>query len=235
MSRIIKGSCNAEEKCLVGQEISLSIPRNAFPESSQAPELEAELILIQARREAEEIRQRAQEEGYYQGVERARRDGQLQWDQTLADLINEGQSMLAQRESLISQAEEELVRLALMIAAKVLKQEASSNSGYLASLARAALAKLVGRSRIKLFLNPIDFSRFQSGVLYLREENLSVFSDDSIGAGGCRIETECGRSDATFYHQMSEITLALLEDPGIVELAVDELGPGDPKDLYGSF
>ena len=144
--------------------------------------------------------------------------------------------MLAQRESLIAQAEEELARFSLIIAAKVLKQEASSNPGYLTSLARAALDKLVGRSRIKLFLNPLDFSRFQNGMLYLQEENLAVFSDDSIGTGGCRIETECGRADATFFHQMSEIACALLEDPGICELAVDELGPLDQEDsIHGPF
>lgn len=220
MTRIIKAPRLVEESRIVGQTAAPP------PESDilEPPaELQAELLLVEARREAETIRQQAYEDGYRQGAETARMDLQLQWDQTFQDMLREVEGVLHHRDALVLQAEEDVVRLTLLVAAKVLKQEVKEPD-YLRGIIQASLEKLVGRSRIRIFLNAVDFERFQSGQIPLPiEAPVIPVLDPSLGAGGCRIETECGRADASLPSQLEAIVQALLAEPGIAEAAIIEL------------
>ncbi|MGE5707806.1 MAG: FliH/SctL family protein [Bacteroidota bacterium] len=220
MTRIIKAPRLVEESRVIGQ----AIIRQPEPEASETPvELQAEMLLVEARREAESIRQQAYEEGYRQGAEAARVDLQTQWDQAFQDMLREVEGVFRQRDALVLQAEEDVVRLALLVAAKVLKQEVREPD-YLRGIIQASLEKLVGRSRIRIFLNAVDFERFQNGQIpFPIEAPVTPVLDPSLGAGGCRIETECGRADASLPSQLEAILQALLPEPGIAEAAVAEL------------
>jgi flagellar biosynthesis/type III secretory pathway protein FliH len=174
---------------------------------------EAARVLAAARREAQEIlagavqaRQEAVESGLRQGFEQ----GAEQWAEALR-LARERVAEAAQH------ARPEIVRLALRVAEKILRQRIETHPDSIVPMVDEALKVFLAQnhSRVILRVHPADESVLVARRQRWLERNpaigdLAIVPDDAVGRGGCRLETEAGTVDATLETQLEVIERHLL-------------------------
>lgn len=126
------------------------------------------------------------------------------------------------RRTIASQAEHDLVRLALAVARRVVHREIQLDAQLVAALAHVALERLdAGRGPALLKMHPEDIERLKaSTTTEWAQSAIRLVPDASVARGGCVVETAHGRVDATVDRQFSEIAHALLGEPGAVAAEV---------------
>ena len=103
------------------------------------------------------------------------------------------------------------------MAKRILRREACADPGLVRSTARAALEHLVEREQFVIRLNPDDFRALhEKGVTLLDEfdgaKKFEVVADDSVGPGGCIVETESVEIDARLETQLQQLVDAMMPD-----------------------
>jgi flagellar assembly protein FliH len=121
------------------------------------------------------------------------------------------------REKVIRESEDELVRLIMMVARKVILREVVQNRHILTDVVQAAIAGLSERDEIIIHLNPDDYANvIAKRDEYFRKENFSerlqFKADPAVHLGSCRVATEMGTIDASFDSQLDEIFRHLQEE-----------------------
>lgn len=157
---------------------------------------------------AEEARQLGYQEGFAQGREESYTQGLAQWQGQVTAFQAEAEAFMARREALLAETEPDLVRLSLMIASKILTRE-PKDAGLIRGLVQAAIARLNGETVVRVRLNPQDASKLNNPLQ--GPPKFEVVSDAEIGCGGCVVETQAGRVDATFASQFEEIVRSVIE------------------------
>lgn len=173
--------------------------------------------------ELEAIRQEVYQEAYNEGFSVGERDGlhagqvkarqeaevQLQAKvQRLEQLMEHLFEPIAQQDQQLEQA---LLDVLIRVSREVIQRELHSDSSQLRQVLQGALKLLpMGAGNITLYVNPQDFELVKA----LRErhaEQWRIFEDDSLLPGGCRIETEHSRIDATIETRLNEAIKQLYE------------------------
>ncbi len=168
-------------------------------------------LLAQAQAEAREILEAARREAARlesAAVEAGRQEG-------LRAVAAEREGLAAERERLLDDAGEEMVRLALEVAAKVLAV-AVRDEGAALETARAALARARGRERLVARVHPADAPALRAGAPELlglapRAQRLGVQEDPGMQRGGVVLETEAGEVDGRLEAQLEAIGRSLGE------------------------
>lgn len=166
-------------------------------ESAQA---EVKTLLESARAEAEQIRREAREEGYAAGL--------AEWTEKVLDATRREQGRL-------DASREDLTRLALRIARKVLGRELDANDSTTGDLVLQAVRGLQSEGRIRVYLGSADLERIQAQRGRIVDEigshtEIEFVQDAQIRSGGCRVETAFGIVDATIETQLRVLEDALL-------------------------
>jgi flagellar assembly protein FliH len=107
----------------------------------------------------------------------------------------------------------ELTSLALTVARHVIRRELRADPGQvIAVVQRAASILPVASRNIRLFVNPADAEILRGGLSTLQGEQSAwqVLEDPGLARGGCRIETENSRIDASIERQIAAIAVELL-------------------------
>jgi flagellar assembly protein FliH len=125
--------------------------------------------------------------------------------QTLTDLSG-------LRETLIQQTERQMVQLALTIARRIVLREVTLDPELIAAMAHVALQKLGSSSPATIRLNPEDYTVVAHDGERWGGGQVTVVPDPAIVRGGCLVESEFGRIDASVDRQFEEMTRALLGD-----------------------
>jgi len=120
------------------------------------------------------------------------------------------------RDKIIRESEDELVKLVMLVARKVILREITQDRSILAGVVQNALAGLSAREEITVRVNPDDYQLIASGrddMLHneLLNERLLLKPDPSVGSGFCFVDTAMGTIDASLDGQMDEIYRSLLE------------------------
>jgi len=121
------------------------------------------------------------------------------------------------REKVLRESEDELVKLIMMVARKVILREVVQDRRILSDVVQAAIAGLSERDEIIIRLNPDDYALVTtSREDFLRKELLTdrmqLKPDSSVLPGSCKIDTEMGTIDAGIDAQLDEIFRRLLEE-----------------------
>jgi flagellar assembly protein FliH len=227
LSKVIKNfddsvqaeACRAFDMAEVGGE-ALRIIRTA--------EQEAELILSDARTEAEAIKRRAHADGLKEALEAAktRLEKQLAEEiksrrakevdelvRVLGDAITE---VNARRDGMERDARRDLVGLAIAVAAAVVKREVQCSDEVARLNLEEAIRLSARRSKILVRLSEQDV---QIADAMLAEQQLlqtspesavEIIASSEIEPGGCVIESATGLIDARIETQLQEIETLLL-------------------------
>jgi flagellar assembly protein FliH len=114
------------------------------------------------------------------------------------------------RRTLYSQAEHQVVKLALEVARKIVHREVQVDREIVQTLIRIALSHVIVKSAVTIHVNPADYSyvveqhsgSMRSGA---GEREMVLVADRSVERGGCLIETECGDVDARIEEEFLEV------------------------------
>ena len=207
------------------------LPRMGGERAAAAAEPETEAEEGPARaptaEELEGLRQRTRDEGYAEGREsgyqagydagykagerEARKLEQEQKNklQTLQALVDAQAQPLQQ---LDDEVHDELVRLVLILARQVIRRELVTQPGEILPVVREAVAQLpMGARDICVHVNPDDH-RFLAELLGEADEERAwrLVDDPGLSRGGCRVEAERTRVDATLERRLAQLASQLL-------------------------
>lgn len=193
--------------------------------------------------ELEAIRQEAYNEGFAAGEKDGFRSTALKVRQEAEEALS---AKLASLERLMgglfdpiaeqdSQIEKAMVELVQHIARQVIQRELVLDSSHIESVMREALKLLpLGVGNVRLYINPQDFEQVKA-LRERHEETWRIVEDASLQPGGCRVETEHSRIDATVETRISQIMAKLLDqaheqvlNPAEPDLSVDLDAPDAP-------
>lgn len=127
------------------------------------------------------------------------------------------EDVLALREKVLKDAEDDLLQLVVMIARKVILREITEDRSILVEVVRSATASLSDREEIIVHLNPDDLALVESGrdeslKRELSGPNMRLKADATVPTGNCQIDTEMGTIDARVEAQLEEIYRRMLEE-----------------------
>lgn len=121
-----------------------------------------------------------------------------------------------ERERSLQALEHEVVKLALAVAARILRREAQMDPLLLTGAVRVALGQLAASTQVRLRVPPGDLSLWTDAVALL--PNLSVkpqvLAGEGMRLGECVVETELGSVDLGIRSQLGEIERGFFDRAG---------------------
>ncbi|WP_313088036.1 flagellar assembly protein FliH [Pseudomonas sp.] len=195
--------------------------------------------------ELEAIRQEAYNEGFSTGEKDGFHAGQLkarqEADAALAPRLENLERLMAQLLEPIADQDRNLehamVTLVSQLAREVIQRDLLIDSSQIRQVLREALKLLpMGASNVRIYINPQDFDLVKA-LRERHEETWKIVEDSDLLPGGCRIETEQSRIDASIETRLAQAIKQLFEQqrenatsPPEADLHL-ELNPGvEPSD-----
>ena len=166
--------------------------------------------------------QQGEKKGYEAGYEKGHAEGLKNgYDENLKLLSQQSEQLNSLMESLSEpfkeldeQVEQELVKLAMSVAAQIIRREIKTDPGQVIGAVREAISALPSSSRkITLHLHPEDAVLVRS-ALALDEMSPAweIIEEPLITRGGCKVDTETSRIDATVENRLAQIIANVLGD-----------------------
>ena len=151
--------------------------------------------------------------GFAQGEKAGAEAAAKRGEAALRRLTQTIQEVTDLRAEMIHQTEQQLVRLALAVARRLVHREISLDPDLLIAIARVAMERLGEMANVTVRLHPDDYAA--TAAAREREwtgSQLKVVADARLPRGGCRIESEFGVVDAGVDAQLQELAQALLSE-----------------------
>jgi flagellar assembly protein FliH len=210
---------------LFAQEASPAKPQEEQPEQIEAVRAEDRM------REMEQ-QMLEREEGFAHQLEAARKEafalGRQESESAREATLQNMRSVLERavssfrdaRDAYLAQVEQEVVRLALGIAARVLNREAQMDPLLLSGAVRVALGQLSDTTEVRLRVPAAEFALWDEMVRLMPSLPLhpQLVADDLLGPAECALETHLGSVDLGVRAQLAEIERGffdLLERRGV--------------------
>jgi flagellar assembly protein FliH len=180
---------------------------------------EAAKIIADARREAAQIKVRAQAEGQEAALQtalatlRSRLDQQL--GSVLAAMQKAVQELTHARQAWQRHWEARAIGLAAAIAKRIVRRELAHRPDISLDWIREALELAAGAGGVVLRLNPQDLGALGDRAERITKElsrlgTVTIVADEQISPGGCKVETQFGSLDQQVETQLARITEELL-------------------------
>ncbi|WP_130910452.1 flagellar assembly protein FliH [Pseudomonas sp. Sample_9] len=191
-------------------------PEPEPPEMEEVPLEEVQPLTLE---ELESIRQEAYNEGFAIGEKEGFHSTTLKVRQeaetALAAKIASLELLMANLFEPIAeqdtQIEKSLVDLVQHITKQVIKRELAIDSTQIEHVMRDALKLLpLGVENVRLYVNPQDFAQVKA-LRERHEETWRIVEDDSLLPGGCRVETEHSRIDASVESRVTQVMAKLFD------------------------
>jgi flagellar assembly protein FliH len=146
------------------------------------------------------------------------------------------ESFAAEREKYLHAVEHEVVELALMVAARILRREAQMDPLLLTGAVRVALGQLSSSTRVRLLVPPAELALWTETILHMPKlaARPEVVAGEAMLLGDCTIETEMGSVDLGVRAQLGEIERGFFDRVGggiaepVPETSASGHAPGQP-------
>ncbi|MGE7959230.1 flagellar assembly protein FliH [Pseudomonas sp. NPDC089530] len=181
--------------------------------------------------ELESIRQEAYNEGFATGEKegfhsttlKVRQEAEVALNAKLAPLETLMANLFEPIAEQDTQIEKALVNLVQHMTRQVIQRELAIDSSQIEHVMREALKLLpLGVGNVRLYINPQDFAQVKS-LRERHEESWRIVEDEAMLPGGCRVETEHSRIDATMETRIAKIMDKLSDQ--LHEQALHPAGP----------
>jgi len=171
-----------------------------------AAHAEAARLVAEAQARAAEIERAARERGRADAQAKAQTELNLAVEDLRAKLAASLDELDGLRAGMAAHAEQDLVRLALEIAKKIVHREVKVDHEVALTLARVALARLHSRATATVRLHPDDYAYVCANRERLGSEGaVEIIQDRSMGPGGCVVQSELGEIDGRIEQQFAEV------------------------------
>jgi len=191
-------------------------PVEELPEIEEVPLEEVQPLTLE---EVESIRQEAYNEGFAIGEKegfhstsiKVRQEAEIALAaklQALETLMLNLFEPIAEQDT---QIEKSLVGLVQHITRQVIQRELAIDSSQIEHVMREALKLLpLGVGNVRLYINPQDFALVKA-LRERHEETWRIVEDEALLPGGCRVETEHSRIDATVETRIEQVMAKLFD------------------------
>ena len=209
-------------------------PVEELPEMEEVPLDEVQPLTLE---ELESIRQEAYNEGFATGEKegfhstqlKVRQEAEVALAARVASLERLMSSLMAPLAEQDQQLEKAMVGLVEHMTRQVIQRELKTDSRQIEQVLREGLKLLpMGADNIRLFINPQDFDQIKA-LRERHDERWKIVEDDSLQAGGCRIETEHSRIDASIETRIKQAMSQLFDQ--LHEQALHPAAPDIDVDL----
>lgn len=219
-SKDLEKKLDLEEKVKKGPSISkvgiLSREGGVLNKKTLEAQSMAASIIEEAKKEAEKIRKEAEEllSQVESELMNAREKGYAEGrEEGLSSMTEQLMAFEKAKEEFSKNAEENIIRLVMMIAEKVIGKIIHEHGDAIKAVVKQAIESALG-DRILVRLSPEDFKIVMAAESEFRDaldrtKRLSFKEDEGIERGGCVVETEVGTIDARLETQLSAIRKAL--------------------------
>lgn len=192
---------------------------------------DAARLMVEAKREGKkifaEVRRVAHEEGYRAGHEEGTEAGhRAAFDEATerfnvqqAGLVESLNATIAQvegmKDDLAVTSERQVLELAVMIARKLTFEIGTLHHESAFENFRRAMRLIGSKTDLTIRIHPDDLSALEtfaksSLAKVGASKSFRFLADDTMAAGGCKVEAECASVDATLETQVGEIVSMLL-------------------------
>lgn len=157
-----------------------------------------------------ELKGRAYAQGFTEG-EKVGEDSERKNLKSILDTLGQVVRQLDEiKNEIYRYSEKEVVSLAMGIATKIVRHEATINKNVILNVLKQALKKTVDYDKIKIRVNPSDLQflktqHHQFSHLIDNMESIVFEEDETILTGGCLIETNSGDIDARIDKQLEAV------------------------------
>lgn len=176
----------------------------------QAARLGSEGMPVTTVDELDRWRKQAEEEGYRDGLEKARQESESKM-QHLLQLIEFLEHPL---QAMSEEVEQQLSQVAVTLAQQLVRREIRIEPGEIIGLIRDSVKLLPGNVRnIKILLNPEDANLVRSALSMDsndEEQSWKLVEDPMITRGGCEIKSEPSSINVTLENRLSALAASVL-------------------------
>ena len=171
----------------------------------------------------EELKEKAYQEGYEAGYN----SGRSEVERLIKRLHTIIEGAIDKRDKIISDAEEQIIRIILLIARKVVKAISEEEKKVVIENIKAALEKIKGKTEVIIRVNTEDLemaTEHKDELMQMFEQlkHVVILEDTRVDRGGCIIETDFGSVDARIATQLNEIEEKIRELANISYFKVSE-------------
>ncbi len=191
--------------------------RGGAPDDRGDRAAQAELESLRARiaqieRESQQREQQAFAAGYRKGEAAGQEQAAARLDPVVEQFARTVNDLSQMRKTLRRDAEQDVVKLALAIARRIVHREMSIDREAILGVVKAALEKLEGREVDRVLVSPEDAEVVKKHFERLgRRGNIEVVAESRLGRGAAVFETSRGRLDASVDTQLEEIQRGLAD------------------------
>jgi flagellar assembly protein FliH len=164
----------------------------------------------------------AYEKGFAQGQQDGLAIEKRHMEENAKQLDEILKSLDALKGQIYRETEEEMVRLSMAIAGKVIRKELRTGKQIIGETIRAAMKLLVDASQVRIRVSPEDMEEVErilpSVAAGAKAGRVQILEDQGLTKGGCVLQTGFGSVNATVEDQMAlvekEIERVLSADEG---------------------
>jgi flagellar biosynthesis/type III secretory pathway protein FliH len=171
-------------------------------------QLQAQALLDEAQARAQELLVQVSEAGYADGLKQGREDafheGVQEWEKRIFPLQQAVDTARYDLALQLTRIEPDLVRLSILIAAKILGRE-PRDAHLVAGQVDAIIRRLAGELGLRIELNPEDLLAFREPEAMMVE----TVGNPSLAPGEVKVDLKVGRIDATWLTQLDSAARAL--------------------------
>ena len=137
------------------------------------------------------------------------------------------ESFTRERDRFLQAVEQEVVKLALAVAARILRREAQMDPLLLTGAVRVALGQLAGASEVRLRVPAAEADLWKETIALVPHltMKLAVEAGEGMRLGDCVIESQVGTVDLGVRSQLGEIERGFFDRAGL-RAALREVGYG---------
>ncbi len=177
-------------------------------------ESKAEDIVQKARLEAVDIKEIAFRSGYEEGQKAAAEEARVALG-SVSKALEEALDRLASlKDDILSKAEDDIVRLTVAIAEKLVCRELKQHPDAIVSIVKETISAAKGNREITIKLHHDDLMTLNQHLSGLMEHigetrELKIEEDTAISPGGCIVETDTNLIDMSLEARIESIDEAL--------------------------
>ena len=146
------------------------------------------------------------------------------------------ESFTQERDQYLQKVEHEVVKLALAVAARILRREAQMDPLLLTGAVRVALGQLSQSTQVRLRVPPAELALWTEAIALVPNLTVkpAVIAGEEMRLGDCVMETELGSVDLGIRAQLGEIERGFFDRAGVSRAATSISEAAEPESVIAA-